>query len=58
VPPGGASDAKVDATGRERFEHTKRFGDFEGAVMRQHNAAGPQANARRFGGQPREQHFR
>ncbi|HJN93964.1 MAG TPA: hypothetical protein QGF05_14740 [Dehalococcoidia bacterium] len=45
IGAGGAADAKVDATGVEGVDEGEGFGHFEGRVVRQHDAAGADADA-------------
>src|ERR1700688_264596 len=47
---GGASDTEVDSSAVKAAEHIKRLGDFERAVVRQHDAATADAKLRRGGG--------
>jgi len=41
---GGAAEAEVDAVGVEGVERAEGFGDLEGAVVREHDAAGADAD--------------
>ena len=43
VGAGGAADAEVDAAGMQRFEHLEALGDHQRRVVRQHHAAGADA---------------
>jgi hypothetical protein len=42
-----ASDAEVDAAGRQRLEHAELLGDLERRVVRQHDARAADADSRR-----------
>ena len=57
VAAGGASYAEVDSAGEEGFLHAKDFGDFEGAVVRQHNAAAAHADGVGLGGDLADEDF-
>ena len=46
----GAADAQIDPLGIERFERAELFGDDERRVIRQHDAAGADANRARSTG--------
>ena len=46
VGAGGAAEAEVDAVGEERRERAERLGDGQGRVVRQHDAAGADADGR------------
>ena len=50
-----ATDAKVDATGVEGFQHSERLGGTERAVVREQNAARSDAHAFRFRAQASKQ---
>ena len=47
---GSAADAEVDAVGEHCVERAEDFGDFERGVVRQHDAAGADTDARGCGG--------
>ena len=44
VSAGRAAEAEIDAAGMQRLENAKRFGDLQWRVIRQHHAAGADAN--------------
>jgi hypothetical protein len=46
---GGAADAEVDAVGEHGVKGAEDLGDFERGVVREHDAAGAEADARGFG---------
>jgi hypothetical protein len=58
VRAGGAAEPEVYATGRERREHAEALGDLERAVMRQHDAAASDADARCRGSDGSNEDFR
>ena len=58
VGSGRAADAEVDAAGMQRREHAEDLGHLERAVVRQHHAAAADADARRRGGDLRDQDLR
>ena len=55
---GGAADAEVDAVGVERVQGAEDFGDLEGRVVREHDAAGADADALGFGADAGEEDLR
>ena len=46
---GGAADAEIDAVGVHGVQGPKDFGDFERGVVREHDAAGTDADVRGLG---------
>ncbi len=52
VASGRAADPEIDPPRIEGFEHTELLGDFERAVMREHDAAGADAHGRGRGREP------
>src|SRR5581483_118728 len=40
------ADAEIDSAGEQTAQHAERLSDFQGAIVRQHHAAGPYANLR------------
>jgi hypothetical protein len=53
----GSRLSSAAETSRVRLEHPERFGDREGAIVRQHDAPRAEPDAGRLGGQAREQDF-
>src|SRR5690606_10797929 len=53
-----AAEADVDPTGMQRFKQAEIFRDLIGAVMRQHDAAGADADVLRMSADMCEQHLR
>ena len=45
ITAGRTANAKVDAAGMKRLQHTEGLGDFEWAVVAEHDAAGADADA-------------
>ena len=56
VRPGGAAEAQLDPSGMQRGEGAELFGDHQRGVVRQHDAAGADADAGRAGGDMGERH--
>ena len=54
----GAADAQVDPAGEKSAQHTEGFGDFERAVVRQHDSAAADAQTRCGRGDGADQRFR
>ncbi len=54
---GRAADAEIDATRIQRVKHSKSFHHFERTVMRQQDAARPDANAGSLGANPRDKNL-
>ena len=57
VGAGGAPDAEVDAARVHGREHEETLRDFEGTVVRQHDAAGPDADVSGGGTEGRDEHL-
>ena len=55
IGAGGAAEREIDPSGEERAQHAEGFGDLERAVVRQHDAAAADADARRRGGDRADQ---
>ena len=58
VRAGGTTQTQIDATGKQRLQRAELFGDLQGRVVRQHDAAGPDPDARCTGPHVTDQHRR
>ena len=54
----GATQAEIDAAGEQRLQRAKLFGNLQGRVVRQHDPAGPNPDARCTGPHVTNQHGR